>query len=150
MDKARLLIEELSTFVEAPLAFDAGDGVCLATINNRLIHLHYTAEDDTWLYFGFVTDFEDEIPRAFLERALELNLFGRGTDNFHLGRFGNGLVLSGASEMSNLTPQSFAEILFRLSQTINSLDSEWSEVRSSSQEPEFSPLPFLTGTFLSV
>lgn len=91
------------------------------TIDGEEIFLRYLPEDEAWVYFGFVTDFMAEVTQQQLEKALELNLFGRGTADFHLGLMSKALVLSGKLPIINGTPEALIEALIQLSQHLTPL-----------------------------
>lgn len=90
-------------------------------VDGEELFLRYLPEDDLWVYFGFITDFMSEVTPAQLEKALELNLFGRGTANYYCGLIGKAIVLSGRLPMLDATPEQLAEQLFLLAQHITPL-----------------------------
>ena len=120
MEKDELLIRELSELIGVELAY-SDDKTCDLAADDRIVVLRYRPEDDNWLYFGVVSEPDDELPREVLAKALELNLFGSETMGLHLGLFGNALVLSGSVPMEGLTAESFAERLLFLSRHIGKL-----------------------------
>lgn len=91
------------------------------TINGEEVFLRYLPEDEAWVYFGFVTDFMTDVSQKQLEKALELNLFGRGTADFYLGLMGKALVLSGKLSIINGSPEALVEALVQLSQHLTPL-----------------------------
>lgn len=91
------------------------------TINGEEVFLRYLPEDEAWVYFGFVTDFMTDVSQKQLEKALELNLFGRGTADFYLGLMGKALVLSGRLSIVNGSPEALVETLVQLSQHLTPL-----------------------------
>ena len=95
MEKDELLVRELSELIGVELAY-SDDKTCDLAVDGRIVVLRYRPEDDDWLYFGVVSEPEDDQPRETLTKALELNLFGSETLGMHLGLFGNALVLSGS------------------------------------------------------
>lgn len=130
MEKDELLVGELSELIGVELSY-SDDKTCDLAVDGRIVVLRYRPEDEDWLYFGVVSEPEDEQPRDALAKALELNLFGSETLGMHLGLFGNALVLSGSVPMEGLTAESFAERLLMLSRRIGKL-AEKLEVESDS------------------
>ena len=120
MEKDELLIRELSELIGVELAY-SDDKTCDLAVDGRVVVLRYRPKNDDWLYFGIVSEPDDELPRAVLAKALELNLFGSETLGMHLGLFGNALVLSGSVPMDGLTAEDFAEKLLSLSRQIGKL-----------------------------
>ena len=120
MEKDELLVRELSELIGVELAY-SDDKTCDLAVDGRIVVLRYRPEDDDWLYFGVVSEPEDDQPRETLTKALELNLFGSETLGMHLGLFGNALVLSGTLPMEGLTAEDFAERLLFLSRHIGKL-----------------------------
>ena len=120
MEKDELLIRELSDLTGVEMEY-SGDRMCDLAVDGRIVVLRYRPEEDDWLYFGVVSEPEDEQPREVLAKALELNLFGSETKGLHLGLFGNALVLSGSVPMEGLTVEGFAERLLSLSRHIANL-----------------------------
>ena len=130
MEKDELLVRELSELIGVELAY-SDDKTCDLAVDGRIVVLRYRPEDDDWLYFGVVSEPEDDQTRGVLVKALELNLFGSETLGMHLGLFGNALVLSGTLPMEGLTAEDFAERLLFLSRHIGKL-AEKLEVESDS------------------
>ena len=130
MEKDELLVRELSELIGVELAY-SDDKTCDLAVDGRIVVLRYRPEDDDWLYFGVVSEPEDDQPRETLTKALELNLFGSETLGMHLGLFGNALVLSGTLPMEGLTAEDFAESLLFLSRHIGKL-AEKLEIESDS------------------
>ena len=130
MEKDELLVRELSELIGVELAY-SDDKTCDLAVDGRIVVLRYRPEDDDWLYFGVVSEPEDDQPRETLTKALELNLFGSETLGMHLGLFGNALVLSGTLPMEGLTAEDFAERLLFLSRHIGKL-AEKLEIESDS------------------
>ena len=146
MEKDELLVRELSELIGVELAY-SDDRTCDLAVDGRIVVLRYRPDDDDWLYFGVVSESEDDQPRGLLAKALELNLFGSETLGMHLGLFGNALVLSGSVPMDGLTAESFAERLLFLSRHIGKL-AEKLEVESGSddmQQTEDMPSPWGAG-----
>lgn len=85
-------------------------------VDGEDIFLRYLPEENAWLYFGFVTDFMRSVTPEQLEKALELNLFGRGTANFHLGLVAKAIALSGSLPLDNAEPDRLVEALMQLAQ----------------------------------
>lgn len=90
-------------------------------VDGEEIFLRYLPEDNEWLYFGFVTDFMRSAAPDQLEKALELNLFGRGTAGFHLGLIGKALALSGNLPLADAEPDRLVEQLLQLAQHLTPL-----------------------------
>ena len=130
MEKDELLVRELSELIGVELAY-SDDKTCDLAVDGRIVVLRYRPEDDDWLYFGVVSEPEDDQTRGVLVKALELNLFGSETLGMHLGLFGNALVLSGTLPMEGLTAEDFAERLLFLSRHIGKL-AEKLEIESDS------------------
>ena len=130
MEKDELLVRELSELIGVELAY-SDDKTCDLAVDGRIVVLRYRPEDDDWLYFGVVSEPEDDQPRGVLVKALELYLFGSETLGMHLGLFGNALVLSGTLPMEGLTAEDFAERLLFLSRHIGKL-AEKLEIESDS------------------
>ena len=146
MEKDELLVRELSELIGVELSY-SDDRTCDLAVDGRIVVLRYRPDDDDWLYFGVVSESEDDQPRGLLAKALELNLFGSETLGMHLGLFGNALVLSGSVPMDGLTAESFAERLLFLSRHIGKL-AEKLEVESGSddmQQTEGMPSPWNAG-----
>ena len=146
MEKDELLVRELSELIGVELSY-SDDRTCDLAVDGRIVVLRYRPDDDDWLYFGVVSESEDDQPRGLLAKALELNLFGSETLGMHLGLFGNALVLSGSVPMDGLTAESFAERLLFLSRHIGKL-AEKLEVESDSddmQQTEDMPSPWGAG-----
>ena len=146
MEKDELLVRELSELIGVELAY-SDDKTCDLAVDGRIVVLRYRPEDDDWLYFGVVSEPEDDQPRGVLVKALELNLFGSETLGMHLGLFGNALVLSGTLPMEGLTAEDFAERLLFLSRNIGKL-AEKLEIESDSgnmQSPGDSLSPWGAG-----
>ena len=120
MEKEELLIQELSELIGVELDF-SDDKTCDLVVDERIVVLRYRPEEEDWLYFGVVHEASDALPREILAKALELNLFGVETSGFHLGLFGNALVLSGTANMDGLTAEDFAEKILALSRHIGGL-----------------------------
>lgn len=132
MEKDELLVRELSELTGVELAY-SDDKTCDLSVDGRIVVLRYRPEDDDWLYFGVVSETEDDQSREVLAKALKLNLFGSETLGMHLGLFGNALVLSGSVTMDGLTAENFAERLLFLSRHIGKL-AEKLEVGSGSDD----------------
>ena len=132
MEKDELLVRELSELTGVELAY-SDDKTCDLSVDGRIVVLRYRPEDDDWLYFGVVSETEDDQSREVLAKALKLNLFGSETLGMHLGLFGNALVLSGSVPMDGLTAENFAERLLFLSRHIGKL-AEKLEVGSGSDD----------------
>ena len=130
MEKDELLVRELSELIGVELSY-SDDKTCDLAVDGRIVVLRYRPDDDDWLYFGVVSETEDDQSREVLEKALELNLFGSETLGMHLGLFGNALVLSGTLPMEGLTAEDFAERLLFLSRHIGKL-AEKLEIESDS------------------
>ena len=146
MEKDELLVGELSELIGVELSY-SDDRTCDLAVDGRIVVLRYRPDDDDWLYFGVVSESEDDQPRGLLAKALELNLFGSETLGMHLGLFGNALVLSGSVPMDGLTAENFAERLLFLSRHIGKL-AEKLEVESGSddmQQTEDMPSPWGAG-----
>ena len=146
MEKDELLVRELSELIGVELSY-SDDKTCDLAVDGRIVVLRYRPDDDDWLYFGVVSESEDDQPRGLLAKALELNLFGSETLGMHLGLFGNALVLSGSVPMDGLTAENFAERLLFLSRHIGKL-AEKLEVESGSddmQQTEDMPSPWGAG-----
>ena len=146
MEKDELLVRELSELIGVELSY-SDDRTCDLAVDGRIVVLRYRPDDDDWLYFGVVSESEDDQPRGLLAKALELNLFGSETLGMHLGLFGNALVLSGSVPMDGLTAENFAERLLFLSRHIGKL-AEKLEVESGSddmQQTEDMPSPWGAG-----
>ena len=146
MEKDELLVRELSELIGVELSY-SDDRTCDLAVDGRIVVLRYRPDDDDWLYFGVVSESEDDQPRRLLAKALELNLFGSETLGMHLGLFGNALVLSGSVPMDGLTAENFAERLLFLSRHIGKL-AEKLEVESGSddmQQTEDMPSPWGAG-----
>ena len=146
MEKDELLVRELSELIGVELSY-SDDRTCDLAVDGRIVVLRYRPDDDDWLYFGVVSESEDDQPRGLLAKALELNLFGSETLGMHLGLFGNALVLSGSVPMDGLTAESFAERLLFLSRHIGKL-AEKLEVENGSndmQQTEDMPSPWSAG-----
>ncbi len=120
MEKEELLINELSELIGVELNLSA-DKICDLVVDERIVVLRYRPDDDSWLYFGVVHEESDDFSGRILKKALELNLFGIETHGFHLGLFGNALVLSGSVNMDGLTAEYFAEKILALSRHIGEL-----------------------------
>jgi hypothetical protein len=148
MEKAKLLIEELSQLIGVEIEFSQ-DGICELAVEDRMLILRYRPEDKDWLYFGIVTDDEDELSRGRLKKALSLNLFGAETSGFHLGLFGNSLVLSGTAMMEALTAEAFAEKLLFLSRHIATIAEKLQSEDFESTFTELAGMPF-NANFISV
>lgn len=101
-------------------------------VDGEEIYLRYIPEDDLWLYFGFVTDFMRPTTPEQLEKALELNLFGRGTAGLHLGLIGQAIALSGSLPLSESDPDRLIEALAQLAQHLSPL---LREIEASNEEP---------------
>ena len=119
-EKDELLIRELSGLTGVELEY-SDDRICDLVVDGRIVVLRYRPDDGDWLYFGVVSESDDELPKDILAKALELNLFGTETSGFHLGLFGNALVLSGSASMDGLTAEDFADRLLSLSRQIGKL-----------------------------
>ena len=132
MEKDELLVRELSELIGAELSY-SDDRTCDLAVDGRIVVLRYRPDDDDWLYFGVVSETEDDQSREVLAKALKLNLFGSETLGMHLGLFGNALVLSGSVPMDGLTAENFAERLLFLSRHIGKL-AEKLEVGSGSDD----------------
>ena len=146
MENDELLVRELSELIGVELSY-SDDRTCDLAVDGRIVVLRYRPDDDDWLYFGVVSESEDDQPRGLLAKALELNLFGSETLGMHLGLFGNALVLSGSVPMDGLTAENFAERLLFLSRHIGKL-AEKLEVESGSddmQQTEDMPSPWGAG-----
>ena len=146
MEKDELLVRELSELIGVELSY-SDDRTCDLAVDGRIVVLRYRPDDDDWLYFGVVSESEDDQPRGLLAKALELNLFGSETLGMHLGLFGNALVLSGSVPMDGLTAGNFAERLLFLSRHIGKL-AEKLEVESGSddmRQTEDMPSPWGAG-----
>jgi hypothetical protein len=148
MEKAKLLIEELSRLTGNEIEFSQ-DGVSELAVEDRLLMLRYRPQDDDWLYFGFVTDCEEELSPEKLKKALSFNLFGAETSGFHLGLFGNSLVLSGTAAKESLTAESLAEKLIFLSRHIATLSEKLQADESGPEAVEPAETPF-NANFISV
>jgi hypothetical protein len=120
MEKDELLVRELSELIGVELSY-SDDKTCDLAVDGRIVVLRYRPDDDDWLYFGVVSETEDDQSREVLAKALKLNLFGSETLGMHLGLFGNALVLSGSVPMDGLTAENFAERLLFLSRHIGKL-----------------------------
>ncbi|MBR3820688.1 MAG: type III secretion system chaperone [Kiritimatiellae bacterium] len=132
MEKDELLVRELSELIGVELSY-SDDRTCDLAVDGRIVALRYRPDDDDWLYFGVVSETEDDQSREVLAKALKLNLFGSETLGMHLGLFGNALVLSGSVPMDGLTAENFAERLLFLSRHIGKL-AEKLEVGSGSDD----------------
>ena len=132
MEKDELLVRELSELIGVELSY-SDDRTCDLAVDGRIVVLRYRPDDDDWLYFGVVSETEDDQSREVLAKALKLNLFGSETLGMHLGLFGNALVLSGSVPMDGLTAENFAERLLFLSRHIGKL-AEKLEVESGSAD----------------
>ena len=130
MEKDELLVRELSELIGVELSY-SDDKTCDLAVDGRIVVLRYRPDDDDWLYFGVVSETEDDQSREVLAKALKLNLFGSETLGMHLGLFGNALVLSGSVPMDGLTAENFAERLLFLSRHIGKL-AEKLEIESDS------------------
>lgn len=106
------------------------------TVDEEEIFLRYLPEDDAWAYFGFVTDFMAEVSQEQLEKALELNVFGRGTADFYLGLMGQALVLSGKLSIMRSSPEALVEALIQLSQQLSPLHQLLTATTTEEKEAE--------------
>lgn len=148
VEKAKLLIEELSELTGAEIEFSQ-DGICELAVEDRLLMLRYRPQDNDWLYFGVVMEREEELSRDDLKKALCLNLFGAETLGLHLGLFGNSLILSGTAAMETLTAEALAEKLLFLSRHIATLSQKFQSAESGPVSAEPAEMPF-NANFISV
>ena len=148
VEKAKLLIEELSELTGAEIEFSQ-EGICELAVEDRLLMLRYRPQDNDWLYFGVVMEREEELSRDDLKKALCLNLFGAETLGLHLGLFGNSLILSGTAAMETLTAEALAEKLLFLSRHIATLSQKFQSAESGPVSAEPAEMPF-NANFISV
>ena len=148
MKKAKLLIQELAQLAGTELEFQE-NAICELAVNGRLLLLRYRPEDDDWLYFGFVTEGEEELTTEQLKKALCLNLFGAETYGLHLGLFDGSLVLSGTVAMDGLNADDFADKLLFLSKRIEALAEKIQNDACESAQEEMAQTPF-SSNFISV
>ena len=141
MEKAKLLIQELAQLAGTELEFQE-NAICELAVEGRLLLLRYRPEDDDWLYFGFVTDGEEELSAEQLKKALSLNLFGAETYGLHLGLFAQSLILSGTVPMDGLNAEGLAEKLLFLSKCIAQLSEKLQSDDSGAVASIPSELPF--------
>ena len=151
MEKEELLIQELSRLTGAEVDFRPEDKFCEIAVSGHVLMLRYRPEDDDWLYFGVVADFEEEIPRDTLVKALELNLFGSGTLALHLGLFGKAFILSGTVPMEGLTAEKLAERLVFLAGRIGELSGDLLSAENvSAPDGEIGSAPLFDSGFMQV
>lgn len=145
MKKDELLIKELSDLIGVELEYSVGK-TCDLVAEERVVVLRYCEKDESWLYFGVVFEPEGELSRDILVKALELNLFGGETLGFHLGLFGNALVLSGSVAMEGLTAESFADRILAISRHIGKLAERLDEdCMAGARQPEDISTPWGSG-----
>lgn len=116
MNSIRSFIQTLSQKFGQTLSTSDETQTYTLKVDGEDIFLRYLPEENAWLYFGFVTDFMCSVTPKQLEKALELNLFGRGTANFHLGLVAKAIALSGSLPLDNAEPDQLVEALMQLAQ----------------------------------
>lgn len=132
MSQVVSFIQALSQHLGQSLSTSDDSQTHTLTIDGEELFLRYLPEDDLWVYFGFVTDFMSEVSPEQLTKALELNLFGRGTADYYLGLIGKALALSGRLPMADATPEGLIEQLVQLAQHLTPLHQTLTSTESAS------------------
>lgn len=166
-------IKELSRHLGQQLSASNEDMTHTLQVEGEDLFLRCIPEENQWVYFGFVTDFMSEVSPEQLEKALELNLFGRGTAGFHLGLIGKALALSGSFPLEDPAAERLAEQIVQLSHLLaplhrdltsteeatipladddaeNPEDDEPTDISSPDEPDEENPFSLLNHSFLRI
>jgi hypothetical protein len=109
------LISELGDGLGIALSPDSA-GLTEVFVEDRavLVRADETGERELTIFTVLATAPEDGFSPAALQRALEMNLFGREVVGHHLGLFADSLILSSALPLEDLSAEALADRLVAL------------------------------------
>ena len=142
------LISELGDGLGIALSPDSA-GLTEVFVEDRavLVRADETGERELTIFTVLATAPEEGFSSAALQRALEMNLFGREVVGHHLGLFADSLILSSALPLEDLSAEALADrlvVLVRLAGTLS--ESLSSHVPTSVDAADVS----LSSSFLAV
>lgn len=139
MSNYATFIQELSGHLGQHLSASDETQTHTLRIGGEDLFLRCTPEEEAWIYFGFVTDFMRAVTPEQMEKALELNLCGRGTAGFHLGLIGQALALSGSFPLADTDAEHLAEQLVQLADQLAPLHRDLTSTEAEAPHPDEEP-----------
>ena len=142
------LISELGDGLGIALSPDSA-GLTEVFVEDRavLVRADETGERELTIFTVLVTAPEDGFSPAALQRALEMNLFGREVVGHHLGLFADSLILSSALPLEDLSAEALADHLVALVRLAGTLSESLSSHVPTSADAADVPL---SSSFLAV
>ena len=122
------LISELGDGLGIALSPDSA-GLTEVFVEDRavLVRADETGERELTIFTVLATAPEEGFSSAALQRALEMNLFGREVVGHHLGLFADSLILSSALPLEELSAEALADRLVALVRLAGTLSESLSQ-----------------------
>ena len=142
------LISELGDGLGIALSPDSA-GLTEVFVEDRavLVRADETGERELTIFTVLATAPEEGFSSAALQRALEMNLFGREVVGHHLGLFADSLILSSALPLEDLSAEALADRLVALVRLAGTLSESLSSHVPSPADAADAPL---SSSFLAV